>query len=225
MFYFCSMAKKKKKYYVVWRGLQPGIYENWQDCQAQIKGYPHASFKSFLSREAAQKAFEAGENSFQTTVKNKLEKPQIDPKEQSLLREKEVLPNSWAVDAACSGNPGPMEYRAVHLADHTELFHKEFPLGTNNIGEFLAIVHALALAKTTDNEHIPIYTDSALALNWVKKGRCKTTLASTPETEQLFKVIQRAEDWLSKNKWKNPLLKWDTSRWGEIPADFGRKSK
>lgn len=219
------MAKKKKKYYVVWRGLQPGIYENWQDCQAQVKGYPHASFKSFLSREAAQKAFEAGENSFQTTVKNKLEKPQIDPKEQSLLREKEVLPNSWAVDAACSGNPGPMEYRAVHLADHTELFHKEFPLGTNNIGEFLAIVHALALAKTTDNEHIPIYTDSALALNWVKKGRCKTTLASTPETEQLFKVIQRAEDWLSKNKWKNPLLKWDTSRWGEIPADFGRKSK
>ncbi len=219
------MTKKKKKYYVVWRGIQPGIYENWQDCQAQVKGYPHASFKSFLSREAAQKAFEAGEDSSQITVKNKLEKPKIDPKEQSLLREKEVLPNSWAVDAACSGNPGPMEYRAVHLADHTELFHKEFPLGTNNIGEFLAIVHALALAQKTDNEHIPIYTDSALALNWVKKGRCKTTLASTPETEQVFKVIQRAEDWLSKNKWKNPLLKWDTSRWGEIPADFGRKSK
>ncbi len=219
------MAKKEKKYYVVWRGLQPGIYENWNECQIQVKGFPHASFKAFSSREEARKAFKEGENKTKANRKGQSEKPKIDTKEQSLLREEEAISNGWAVDAACSGNPGPMEYRGVHLADATELFYKKFPIGTNNIGEFLAIVHALALAKKTNNEHIPIYTDSSLALNWIKKGKCKTTLAHSPETAPLFEVIRRAEEWLSQNKWKNPILKWDTLRWGEIPADFGRKRK
>lgn len=34
-----------------------------------------------------------------------------------------VIENSLAVDAACSGNPGPMEYRGVHVASRQEIFH------------------------------------------------------------------------------------------------------
>ena len=59
----------------------------------------------------------------------------------------DVLANAWAVDAACSGNPGPMEYQCIDLATGAQVFHFGPIHGTNNIGEFLAIVHALALME------------------------------------------------------------------------------
>ena len=33
---------KKPKFYVVWRGLVPGVYESWEECEAQVKGYEGA---------------------------------------------------------------------------------------------------------------------------------------------------------------------------------------
>ncbi len=127
-----------------------------------------------------------------------------------------------AVDAACSGNPGPMEYRGVYLPTGQEIFHFGPVMGTNNIGEFLAIVHALALLKKK-NSSMPIYSDSRTAQIWVGKRKCKTTLKRTPETEPLFAIIARAEHWLQTNTYSNPIIKWDTAQYGEIPADFGRK--
>ncbi len=219
-----AMSKAKKKYYVVWRGVKPGIYEDWPTCQAQVKGYPNASFKAFSTREEAEKALEEGLEVVTNSEKDKKKaKASGDSVQQSLWREREVDPQAWAVDAACSGNPGPMEYRGVYVADGTELFHQSFPLGTNNVGEFLAIVHALALAEKTGKKDVPIYSDSSLAIGWVKKGRCKTTLLRNEETKTVFELIARAEKWLAEHAWSNPLLKWDTARWGEIPADFGRK--
>lgn len=128
-----------------------------------------------------------------------------------------------AVDAACSGNPGPMEYRGVHLPSGKQIFHFGPVQGTNNIGEFLAIVHALALLKQKNQPNMPIYSDSRTAQIWVQKKKCKTTLERTPKTEKLFEIIARAERWLQTNSYSNPILKWDTDNWGEIPADFGRK--
>jgi ribonuclease HI len=126
------------------------------------------------------------------------------------------------VDAACSGNPGPMEYRGVHLPSGRQIFHFGPMQGTNNIGEFLAIVHALALLKQRGSA-MPVYSDSRTAQIWVQKRKCKTTLARTPENAPLFDIIARAERWLQTNDYPNPILKWDTNQWGEIPADFGRK--
>lgn len=128
-----------------------------------------------------------------------------------------------AVDAACSGNPGPMEYRGVYLRTGQEIFHYGPVHGTNNIGEFLALVHGLALLKQKGLHTMPIYSDSVNAQIWVKKKKCKTTLARTPETEQLHQLIARAEAWLRNNTYQNPIIKWPTEEWGEIPADFGRK--
>lgn len=128
-----------------------------------------------------------------------------------------------AVDAACSGNPGPMEYRGIYLRTGKEIFHYGPVHGTNNIGEFLAIVHGLALLKQKGLDTMPIYSDSVNAQLWVKKKKCKTTLVRTPETAQLYNVIARAEAWLRNNTYNNPILKWPTEEWGEIPADFGRK--
>lgn len=131
--------------------------------------------------------------------------------------------NAWAVDAACSGNPGPMEYQAIDLATGQRVFHFGPMKGTNNIGEFLAIVHALALMQQQGLHDKIIYSDSVNAILWVSKKQCKTKLERTPETEQLFQIIQRAENWLRTHQWRNPIIKWETRKWGEVPADFGRK--
>ncbi|MBR4757357.1 MAG: hypothetical protein IK084_00975 [Bacteroidaceae bacterium] len=127
-----------------------------------------------------------------------------------------------AVDAACSGNPGPMEYRGVHLPTGKQVFHFGPMHGTNNIGEFLAIVHALALMKQKGLK-IPVYSDSYNAILWVNKRQCKTKLERSEKTEELFNLIARAEKWLRENPDHAPVLKWETAVWGEIPADFGRK--
>ncbi len=130
---------------------------------------------------------------------------------------------AWAVDAACSGNPGPMEYQGIDLTTGQRVFHYGPVYGTNNIGEFLAIVHALALAWQRKLPGLTIYSDSYNAILWVKKRKCKTTLQRTEQTEQLFQVIARAEQWLQTHDYQNPVLKWQTKEWGEVPADFGRK--
>ena len=202
---------KKQKYYVVWKGVSPGVYTSWTDCQLQIKGYDGALFKSFETKEEAEHAF-ASPAHYYVGAQNS---PKSLPENFDM--------NCVAVDAACSGNPGPMEYRGVYLLTGQEIFHFGPVHGTNNIGEFLAIVHALALMKQK-GICMTIYSDSRNALSWVKQKKCKTKLERTPRTEELFQMIERAENWLKTNNYSNvPILKWETEEWGEVPADFGRK--
>jgi ribonuclease HI len=205
-------VSKKQKYYVVWQGLEPGIYESWQACQAQIKGYPGAKYKAFDSKNEAETAFAENYTDVITTKKSKGAAPNLEG----------VIWDSIAVDAACSGNPGVMEYQGVDTRSGAQLFYQKFELGTNNIGEFLALVHALAMFQKT-GEATPIYTDSRNAMKWIRDKRCKTTLPRNARTERLYQVIERAEKWLQTHTFPNKIMKWDTERWGEIPADFGRK--
>jgi len=224
----------KKKFYVVWSGLNPGIYHSWDDCQAQIKGVKGAVYKSFDSKEEAERAYASPAYEYiKKTHPNPPQQvaPSNSPKGEnsntakatsSPLGEPGMGIYALAVDAACSGNPGPMEYRGVYLGDGKEIFHFGPIMGTNNIGEFLAIVHGLALLAK-QNSPIPIYSDSRNALLWIKQKKCKTKLEQTDETAEVFTMIERAERWLQNNTYKNPLIKWETAQWGEIPADFGRK--
>ena len=127
------------------------------------------------------------------------------------------------MDAACSGNPGKMEYRGVLTHNKKQLFIKgPYQNGTNNIGEFLALVHGLGYLKQK-NLVYPIYSDSKTAISWVKKGQCRTNLQITTENKLLFDLVKRAENWLKENTYNTQILKWETKIWGEIPADFGRK--
>ncbi|MBF1568548.1 MAG: ribonuclease H [Prevotella shahii] len=135
----------------------------------------------------------------------------------------EVKANAWAVDAACSGNPGPMEYQGVDLQTGYTVFHFGPVHGTNNIGEFLGIVHALALMQQRGITDKVIYSDSYNAILWVQKKKCKTKLERNAKTEELFQVIERAERWLQTHQVNTQVIKWETAKWGEIPADFGRK--
>ena len=205
----------KNRYYVVWNGVEPGIYDSWDKCRAQIEGVKQALYKGFATLPEAQRAYSSSPGQY-IGAGAKAEKPQAGELPANIYR------NALAVDAACSGNPGQMEYRGVYLETGQEVFHFGPIYGTNNIGEFLAIVHALALLHQKHSA-MPIYSDSRNALLWVKQGTCKTKLPRTPESAPLFEYIERAEKWLREHSYSNPLIKWETGIWGEIPADFGRK--
>lgn len=204
----------KSKFYTVWKGKQPGVYDTWAACEEQIKGFDGAQYKSFESKEEAEAALQKNYWQF---IKPK---SAASPKATS---SGSIIADSLAVDAACSGNPGDMEYRGVYVKTGQQIFiqgvYKE---ATNNIGEFLAIVHGLALLKK-QGSNMPIYSDSVTAQAWVKAKKCKTKLERTAQNAPVFERIEAAERWLQQNTYSNPILKWDTPHWGEIPADFGRK--
>ena len=207
----------KRKFYVVWNGVHPGIYDNWGDCKLQVFGFENAQYKSFETLGEAREAYEQGHAVYRKAPERKIVDLPESKSEGFFIRE------SLAVDAACSGNPGAMEYRGVFVVSGKEIF-RVGPLaqGTNNIGEFLAIVHALALMKQK-NIDMPVYSDSQNAIIWVRKKQCKTRLEQTSINAPIFDLISRAEKWLNENTYPNLVLKWDTASWGEIPADFGRK--
>jgi len=213
------MAKKKQKYYVVWNGRTPGIYTNWTECLKQVNGFTKPVFKSFASRAIAEQAFKdkpdkyMGDHYVEPGTLGKI----INPNSEKIIR------RALAVDAACSGNPGPLEYQGVDVGSKKKIFHQgPYPLGTVNIGEFLALVHGLAYLKQIKSD-MPIYSDSRTAISWVRRKAIKTNLPRNAKTEELFKLVDRALIWIKSNSWNNPILKWETAEWGEIPADFGRK--
>ncbi|MEO9531730.1 MAG: ribonuclease H family protein [Crocinitomicaceae bacterium] len=277
MYYFWDVSKKKK-YYVVWEGHLPGIYDNWEKCQEQIKGYPNAKFKSFKTLEQARKAmkdpssvdFSAGKKQYYYVVwhgskpgiftdwdevrenikgvkgaiyktfgsKSLAEKAFTEHpdkyKEGDYKKTKDLTAEqlekigdpielSLAVDAACN-NKGDFEYQGVWTFSKEEVFKVgPYKKGSNNIGEFLGLVHALAFLnghKDPKMKSMPIYTDSRIAMSWVKACKCRTNKQPIPEVANL---IARAEKWLRMNSYTTPILKWETKVWGEIPADFGRK--
>lgn len=219
-----------KRFYVVWRGRVPGVYDDFNDAMEQVDDYPGASFKSYPSAEAAAEAYRrvcARED------KKELGALLINAQRQNMPADgkpdymsiPEIDLDGWAVDAACSGNPGRMEYRGVELMTGRELF-RVGPVenSTNNIGEFLAIVHALALMESRGETHT-IYSDSRTGMAWVRDRKVKTTLKRTPKSEKGFKLMERALSWLNSHRYTAKIRKWDTDHWGEIPADFGRKGK
>jgi ribonuclease HI len=211
------MPKAKQKYYTVWKGHKTGVFETWPECQLQIKNFQGAQYKSFATKATAVKAFEGLYEDY--IEKNKAKKGI--PKRGDQIEGPNL--NSISVDAASSGNPGVMEYRGVDTQTKALLFHKgPFQKATNNIGEFLALVHGLALLKNQESQ-VMLYTDSVTAMSWVRKKKCNTKLKRTKENQAVFVLIDRAEQWLQNNTFTTKVVKWETKSWGEIPADFGRK--
>ena len=208
----------KNKFFVVWEGKEPGIYRSWEECKRQIHGYGGAIYKGFATESEAREAMVSPCWDF--IGKN------AKPKQPTAVDiDKYGVPNleSLSVDAACSGNPGVMEYRGVYSKTAEEIFRQgPFKEGTNNIGEFLALVHGLAFLKQK-NSPLPLYTDSKTALAWVKKKKANTLLKKNETNATLFDLVTRAENWLKENTYTTKILKWETAVWGEIPADFGRK--
>ena len=210
---------KKKKYYTVWKGHKTGVFKSWKDCKVQIKNYDGAQYKSFTTEDAANEALNG--NYFDFIGKNKSFKTELSAEQLKKIGKPNY--NSIAVDAASSGNPGIMEYRGVDTKSKKQLFIQgPFAQGTNNIGEFLALVHGLSFLKKHDSDRI-LYTDSRTAMSWVRKKICNSKLQRTAKNKPVYDLVDRAVIWLKENEYKTTIVKWETKAWGEIPADFGRK--
>lgn len=205
----------RHKYYVVWKGRKTGVFTTWADCEKQVKGFVGAQYKAFDQETEADAAYLAKYEDYlgKAPTSGRWRTASIQPSMPSIC-----------VDAACSGSPGKLEYRGVNTETADEIFHAgPYADGTNNVGEFLAIVHALTWQEK-HNLHIPVYSDSENAISWVNTGVCRTKLGRTPKNAILFALIRSAENWLAENELpEDKLIKWDTEMWGENPADFGRK--
>lgn len=206
---------------MVWTGRRRGIYSSWLDCERQVKGFVGARYKSFRTVEEAKNAFGTTYSDHRAAAAS--------VGRWAGARTRPIVP-SLSVDAACSGSPGRLEYQGVNTATGQRLFHAgPFADGTNNVGEFLAIADALRWLVNQDLAW-PTYSDSETAIGWVLRGKCNTKLARTQRNAKLFERIKAAEGELhhifangrAAGKWPR-VLKWDTGKWGEIPADFGRK--
>jgi ribonuclease HI len=212
------MAKNPYAFYVVWVGHVPGIYKDWLECKEQINGYPKAKYKGFKSKEEAEKAFSESHEGYTDGPKRR-----IITRLPDALKDSKPVQRSISVDGAWNTATGYIEYRGVITQTGQEIFHVG-PLadGTNNLAEFLAIVHGLAYCKQRMSD-LPIYSDSYNAIKWVKLKKIKTTLVPSDRNEKLFELLERALKWLEVNEYSNEILKWETQVWGENPADFGRK--
>ncbi|WP_020618607.1 ribonuclease H [Paenibacillus daejeonensis] len=213
----------KGKYYVVWQGKQPGIYTNWPDCQKQVNGYTDAKYKSFATKAEAEQAYQKGWKGFWGSGSGSSSGAKRVSTRKTSEPIGEIDYDSISVDVGTQGNPGPVEYKGVDTRTGEVIFEKgPVRKGTNNLGEFLAIVHALALLKSQGSTKT-VYSDSVNALNWVKQKAVSTTLPRDASTAEIWELVDRALEWLHTNTYENKVLKWHTKVWGEIKADYGRK--
>jgi ribonuclease HI len=208
----------KSKFYVVWKGRQRGVFNSWDQCRAQIFEFPGAAYKAFDTKQSAEEAFKLGANDF--IGKGRLSKGL--PGNQTILIGNPIQ-DSIAVDGAWNTATGEVEYQGVYVRTQKVLFRQgPYHDGTNNIVEFLGIVHALAYCKK-NNLALPVYSDSRNAIKWVKDKEARTKQKRSNENKKLFELVDRAIVWLKENHYENKILKWETKAWGENPADFGRK--
>lgn len=214
------MGSQKRKFYVVWEGRAPGIYDSWEECEAQVSEYPGARYKSFSNQDDAVAAFR--NNGDDLAIFRQIGAHKNDIVNYSAFPE--IRLDAISVDGACAKNPGPMEYRGVMVATGEQIFHMG-PLagGTNNIGEYIAIIHAAAWLAKKGDFTTPIYSDSKTALSWIRRGHSNTSIQPDDKNTEVINLLERANRWLASNRILNPILKWNTELWGEIPADFGRK--
>lgn len=215
------------KYYVVFRGFHPGIYDSWDEARLQTEGFPDALCKGYGTSEEASEAYRnfSGDEDRDDLLRllNKQPDSSNNSHVMSYKDNLEIDSNAWAVDASCLGNPGKMEYRGVDLKTGETIFHVgPFDDATNNVGEYLALVHAMAL-MTKKGEYHTIYSDSVTALSWYRTKKIKTKLKQTNRNAKVFELLARASVWVNTHHFPGKIIKWQTERWGEIPADFGRK--
>lgn len=164
----------KQKFYVVWRGLAPGIYTHWPDAEKQVKGVAGARYKSFLTQGEAEAALQSGPgktSTAKTASKDKKSRTSVDNVKENVPRWHEV---DIYCDGACDPNPGPAGTGLALYRDHalSELWYGLFnPTGTNNTAELQGLLHALRLAKGAVDEgrQTAIHCDSRYAIDCVTK--------------------------------------------------------
>ena len=62
----------KQQFYVVWLGYQCGVFDNWPETEAQVKGYPAPKYAGgFATRLEAETAYRDGYEQYIITKQQK----------------------------------------------------------------------------------------------------------------------------------------------------------
>lgn len=169
----------KQKYYAVRKGRAPGIYQSWEACAAQVTGYPGAVYKSFESRDQAERFLRAGGAAPSSSNTKPRGAPVV--RRVAATRVEPVAAEAAPVvgtgfrlytDGGCLVNPGPGGYAVVLVIDSKR---KELSGGfrrtTNNRMELMACIVGLEAVRT--RTAMTIYTDSTYLANGIAKGWAK----------------------------------------------------
>ncbi|WJM54471.1 ribonuclease H family protein [Pseudomonas asiatica] len=209
------MAKTaSRKWYVVWAGRCPGIYQNWASCQSQTDGFPGARFKSFTSQAEAEAAFGAN-SAASTSARQATTRATTTPIKsvlttQSKLQIRKVEADvKIFVDGACNPNPGEAGSGAA-VYEHgvlTSLWYGRYqPQGTNNTAELAALHYGLVLAgeATKKGHSAAVFADSSYAINcitqwaagWEKKGwtRKHGDIQNLEQIQEIYAVYLQIKD-------------------------------
>ena len=171
------MGKRKKRYYVVVRGHEPGVYEAWSGdngAARQVAGFEGALHRGFHSREAAAAWLRELGASGQV--------PELAPALSRFLAREDVSRNKEApedvlgggrvliyTDGAAIGNPGPGGYGVVLRYDgHRKELSGGYRLTTNNRMELMACIKALEALKFDCS--VVLYSDSRYVVDGITKG-------------------------------------------------------
>ena len=170
-------------YYAVFNGVQPGVYQSWNECQKQISGYKNAKFKKFKSYQNAQYFFEYGSekpdtqqsiNKFFTVTNIQNNVVQNNINEQNENNQKSINDHKYSnfinvyTDGCCINNGKkhikPKAGYGIYFgeSDYRNTSKPIIGKQTNNVAEITAIIETILMLKTEINENkiINIYTDS-----------------------------------------------------------------
>lgn len=202
---------KNNKYYVVFKGYNTGIYDNWNDCKKQVNGFSGALHKSFESPDEAEKAFEEYSESSNTNLEFE------QPTSYSI--------KSIIVSGNCPNNFGEMSYQWNLVASTNNAKRKNLSIiGTKNIADFIAIIDLIKLTKKV-KLNLPIYTNSKTAVNWILNKKCNHQLFVSKQTETVLALVKEHDEWLLNNIIENEILLWNSNSWGVFPIVSKRKKR
>jgi len=180
---------KKKRYYAVVKGRNPGIYTEWKGqngAQAQIIRFSGSVYKGFETEREAEEFMN----------QQSIEQPDIQETEAAGLKEGKII---IYTDGACINNPGPGGYGVViKNGKKTEELSGGYRMTTNNRMELMACIVGLSALKKplsvilfSDSKYVVDGISKGWAKRWQSNGwmRTKTEPAVNPDLwEQLLKL-------------------------------------
>ena len=189
------------KYYAVRRGRIPGVYEEWSECEAQVKGFPNALYKSFRTRLEAEFYLLEEEAEKQESPAVPAPPAEEEPESASLLPEEKEEP-AWPeiyVDGSFRADTGEYSYGMVILEGGEELYFSEkftdpdMALMRNVAGEIRGAQAAMEYALRQGWQGIYLYHDYAGIAKWCT-GEWKATKPGTEAYRDFYRHIRERLD-------------------------------
>jgi ribonuclease HI len=167
---------KKKQYYIVIQGRQPGLYDRWfgeEGAKEQVDGLVDAVYKGFYTlQEAAEWLHELHAETMPGLAPDLVELLELRPEQpqyegpSALLEAGKIL---IYTDGGALDNPGPGGYGVVlRYKGHRKELSGGFRRTTNNRMELLACIEGLQALRFRCS--VVLYSDSKYVVHGMTKG-------------------------------------------------------